>query len=71
MLFPFSLRTSTICQDRLGDKNARRSEKQKGVFYAHAGTAKTKGNRGDEGFTIFESGSFWGEMQFLGLERQR
>lgn len=32
------------------------------------GTAKTVDS---DGVTVFDAGSFWGEMQFLGLQRQR
>lgn len=41
------------------------------LLILNKGSAKTQGSAGDEGFTVFEAGSFWGEMQFLGLERQR
>ena len=36
-----------------------------------AKTATDEDSRGDASSTVYEVGSFWGEMQFLGLEKQR
>ena len=41
------------------------------LLILNKGSARTKGRLGDPGFTVFDAGSFWGELQFLALERRR
>ena len=41
------------------------------LLILNKGSARTKGKVGDPGFTTFDAGAFWGELQFLALERRR